>query len=238
MDYSFDLQRIFIGDLPLLFIVEIILRTLILYGYALFLFRLLPRRNMGNMTQLEVLLIIALGSALGDPMFYPDVPLLHGVAVITVIAIVNQVLAWLARRGDRWERVIEGDPVQVIEHGQLDLGGMASASLTREDVFMELRLGNYEHLGQIEHAYIETNGAISFQPYDPDNARPGLPLVPLETLSGDDFYRAGDTVPETKLYGCYHCGKIQHHELENAFGHCPRCNREQWLVSVIYPPSE
>lgn len=234
-DYSFDLQRIFIGDTPLLFIFEIILRTVILYAYALLLFRLLPRRNMGNMTQLEVMLIIALGSALGDPMFYPDVPLLHGIVVITIIAIINQILAWLARRGDRWEMIIEGDPVRVVEAGQLDLAGMASASLTREDVFMQLRLAEHKHLGEIERAYIETNGTISIYPYDKDHVRPGVPLIPLPELEHKFFFSADDRVPETKQYGCYHCGRIQHHNEDHTFGHCERCHQQKWLSFIAHP---
>lgn len=235
MDYTFDLQRIFFGDLPLIFIFEILLRTFVLYAYALLLFRLLPRRNMGNMTQLEVLLIIALGSALGDPMFYPDVPLIHGIVVITLIAIINQVLAKLARRGDHWERVIEGDPIQVVDEGQLDLGGMRVASLTREDVFMALRMQEHKSLGEVKAAYIETNGSISISPYSPDDKHPGLPLIPLPHLGRKMFYKADDSVPDSKTYGCYRCGHIQEHKAGDNFGHCHRCQRDNWLDHVMHP---
>ncbi|MAU10077.1 MAG: hypothetical protein CL607_09670 [Anaerolineaceae bacterium] len=235
MDYTFDLQRIFFGDLPLIFIFEIILRTFVLYAYALLLFRLLPRRNMGNMTQLEVLLIIALGSALGDPMFYPGVPLIHGIVVITLIAVINQVLIKLARRSDHWERIIEGDPIQVVDEGKLDLGGMDVASLTREDVFMALRMQEHKNLGEVKAAYIETNGSISIYPYDPDEKRTGLPLIPLPNLNSQHFYTEHDTVPTSKPYGCYKCGHIQQHEEGANFGRCRRCDHDNWLGHVIHP---
>ena len=54
---------------------------------------MLGKRGMGELSPFELVIIVALGSAVGDPMFYADVPLVHGIIVITVV---------VAPRSDPW----------------------------------------------------------------------------------------------------------------------------------------
>ncbi|MDP3264688.1 MAG: hypothetical protein U1E06_13565 [Tabrizicola sp.] len=52
------------------------IRTLIIYAYSLLLIRWIGGRGVAQMSVVEFLLVVALGSAVGDAMFYGDVPLL------------------------------------------------------------------------------------------------------------------------------------------------------------------
>ena len=80
---AFDFGRMFLGDEPPLFLLEIVLRTVVIYVYTLVLIRWIGSRSIGQLSLVEFLLVIALGSAVGDAMFYPDVPLIHCMIVIT-----------------------------------------------------------------------------------------------------------------------------------------------------------
>ncbi len=57
-------------------------------------------RSVAQLTTVEFLLVIALGSAVGDPMSYPEVPLLHALATVTVIVLINKLLDVIALRSD------------------------------------------------------------------------------------------------------------------------------------------
>ena len=81
----FDVERMFVGTKSWLFTLEIVARTALIYGYALLLVRWLGKRGVGNLTPFDHIIIVALGSSVGDPMFYPDVPLLHAMTTITVV---------------------------------------------------------------------------------------------------------------------------------------------------------
>lgn len=74
---AIDWHSMIIGDEPPTFLLEIIIRTVIIYAHTLALLRWLGSRAIGQLSTVEFLLVIALGSAVGDAMFYPDVPLLH-----------------------------------------------------------------------------------------------------------------------------------------------------------------
>lgn len=104
----FDLRRMLLGDLPWTFTFEIAVRTAVMYGYAFLLVRLSGTRTVGQLSLIELVLVIALGSAVGDPMFYPEVPLLHGLVVVTVVIGLNLTLNEVTGRSERVERLVEG----------------------------------------------------------------------------------------------------------------------------------
>lgn len=233
---NLDLQQIVFGDEPLVFWIEILIRTTILYSYAVFAVRLTPRRNIGQMTPLEILIIVALGSALGDLMFYPTVPLVHGMIVITVVLVLQTLLTRLAGDNARLEGLIEGEPIRIIHRGEMDIIGMRKANLSREDVFMQVRLHAYQHLGQIEHAYIETNGRVSIHPYRPDAVRTGLNVVPPVAYSDWTIYDGDDRVIATGDYACTRCGHVEHyHEGERFELDCVHCGGGRWTDAVTVP---
>ena len=103
----FDLQRMFLGEQPLLFYAEILVRTLIIYAYTLVMIRWIGGRGVAQLSMVEFVLVIALGSAVGDAMFYPDVPLLAAMLVITGVIGMNKVLDLLILRSDSAKHMIE-----------------------------------------------------------------------------------------------------------------------------------
>lgn len=63
----FDLERMFLGTQPGLFYLEIVVRTGIIYSYALLLVRWIGSRSLAQLSIVEFLLVVALGSAVGEP---------------------------------------------------------------------------------------------------------------------------------------------------------------------------
>ncbi|WP_284164810.1 hypothetical protein [Frigidibacter sp. SD6-1] len=88
----FDPVRMFLGTDPALFYLEIVFRTCLVYAYSLLLIRWIGGRGIAQMSIVEFLLVIALGSAVGDALFYPEVPLLHAMLVITIVILINKAL--------------------------------------------------------------------------------------------------------------------------------------------------
>jgi uncharacterized membrane protein YcaP (DUF421 family) len=100
------------------------------------------------------------------------------------------------------------------------------------DVFMEIRLGGYRHLGQIERAYMEINGKVSIYPFAADDIRPGFVIMPPDSEADWPLGTAGEQVPHSLLYVCFNCAQVQHHEQGKVFGSCQRCNERVWADAV------
>ena len=86
---AFDLWRMLAGNGPPLFYAEIVVRTLVIYFYTLILLRWIGSRTISQLSTVEFLLVIALGSADGDAALYPEVPLLHAEVVLTAVLLSN-----------------------------------------------------------------------------------------------------------------------------------------------------
>ncbi len=80
-----DLNQIFFGEQEPLFIFEVLLRTIIMYVVLLFGLRLMGKERVRQLTIFELVVIIGLGSAAGDPMFYKEVGVISSIMVFTTI---------------------------------------------------------------------------------------------------------------------------------------------------------
>jgi uncharacterized membrane protein YcaP (DUF421 family) len=156
-----EFDRIFLGDFSLELVLEIVLRTAIMYLFTLGLIRVLGKRGMGELSPFELVIIVALGSAVGDPMFYADVPLIHGIIVITVVVSLQRALVELTERHKALERLIESHPVCVVHSGQLLFEAMEHEDLSEAEVFMALREQGIEFLEEVRRAYLEPSGKMS-----------------------------------------------------------------------------
>lgn len=227
----FDLHRMFIGDLPWTFTLEVIVRTVLMYLYTLLLIRLLSRRAIGQLSLIEFALVIALGSAVGDPMFYEDVPLLHGFAVITTIVCLNRGINWLMTRNETVEHIVEGTPASLVQEGRLVVPNLRRYGLSQEELFEFLRSQGVENLGHIREAYFEQNGQISIFSYAADQRRSGLQLVPPWDIAKLQHIHQGDPIKAQQLLACARCGftRTFDHEILPL---CPACQNTVWTDAV------
>lgn len=222
---ALDLQRMLIGEGPPLFYIEIVVRTVIIYVYTLILLRWLGSRTVGQLSTIEFLLVIALGSAVGDAMFYPEVPLLHAIAVVTVIVLMNKGADMMMLRSERAERLIDGEPREVIRDGVVDAAFLGKGPITADELFQRLREEGIEHLGEVRRAYIEKDGKVTAFGYR-DGARRGLPIVPPHRIEVPET-RSPTAPPEVPL-ACMRCGKIR----AEAETRCGNCGKSHWAESV------
>lgn len=227
----FDLHRMFIGDLPWLFTLEVVVRTVIMYVYTLLLIRLLSRRALSQLSLIEFALVIALGSAVGDPMFYADVPLVHGFAVITTVVALNRSLNWLMARNEAVERIVEGAPAALIQNGRLHIPNLRRYGLSQEELFEFLRGHGVENLGSVREGYFEQNGQISIFRYAGDKKQAGLALVPPWDIMRMTTFGKGDVAKERQLLACLQCGFTSSFDNE-PLPPCPACAYTQWTDAV------
>jgi uncharacterized membrane protein YcaP (DUF421 family) len=225
-----DWQRMLFGDEPPLYLLEIVVRTLIVYLYALLLLRWLGSRTVGQLSTIEFLLVIALGSAVGDAMFYPDVPLLHALLVVTVVICANKLLDILIARSRTAERAIDGIAEEAVRDGVFCETFLKSTSMGPSEIFQELRERGIEHLGQVANAYIEADGAITvFRARQP---RPGLRIVPPWEIE-KPILLAGDMSNEKGgELSCVHCGTTTGAGAHIAPGTCPHCGHSNWTPAA------
>lgn len=228
----FDLQRMFLGDMSWLFLLEIAVRTIIIYAYFLVLLRLIAKRGVRQLSFFEVAIIVALGSAVGDPMFYPEVPLLHSMLVITIVVGVERAVGVLVSRSKRIAVLLEGEPRQIVGDGKIDMKSLQGEELSTEEVLEMLRLAGIEQLGEVKRAFLEQSGSMSTFRYEPQAVRPGLPIIPPWDVKRPPSVRVGTTAPIDGLYACSSCGYVLPYQAGDPLTACPNCGNDEWMRAV------
>lgn len=179
-----ELHRIFMGDQDIVFAAEILLRTVIIYSYTLALMRWIGGRSVAQLSIVEFLLVIAIGSAVGDSLFYPDVPLLPAMAAILLVVLFNKLVDKAILASDRLSRLFEGRPQIVVTDGRIDKAKLHRQGIGEAELYLKLRDKGVADLTEVRFAVLEPNGVLSV--LTDDKARAGAsglyapPAVPRE----------------------------------------------------------
>lgn len=225
---AFDFWRMFFGKEPALFLLEIAFRTVLIYVYTLVLIRWIGSRSIAQLSLVEFLLVIALGSAVGDAMFYPDVPLIHCMIVITVVVLLDKALSYIVARNPRLEDVIEGKSVEVINDGIIRVQALKELNFGHDELFEQLRLKDVEHLGQVRAAYLETNGMLSVFKRTSHREQPGLSIDPPWDVKEPQKLEAGSTALDEGVLACAQCGTLTEASAIAVLPACPNCAGTLW----------
>ena len=220
-----DWKSLLLGSEKWEFLFETAFRTFVMFMVILLYLRLLGKRGVKQLSVFELGVIIGLGSAAGDPMFYKDVGLLPGVLVFSIVFGLYRFITFLINRSDRFERFVEGTPTCILQEGKILVKNFREEPIATDEFFSQLRLNSVSHLGQVKEAIIETNGEVSIFYFEEDEVKYGLPIIPGQ---GKDKLKSITTEDH---YACTSCGYTA--KLPAAKEHtCPYCEKKEWVKAI------
>ena len=229
----FDWQRIWLGDAPPLFLLEIVFRTGVMFLWIVLLLRLTGKRGLGQLSAVELAIVIALGSAVGDPRFYPEVPLVHALLVTGVVVFLQRGLSMLVVRSERAETFVEGTPIEVVRGGQILLDGCTSSGISTEDLAEQLRESGVRQLGEVQRAYLEQSGRLSVFKFPDGQVEAGLPIVPPWDLVPPMTVNAGSH--SGSVLACLRCAAVQMAAEGREVAACPVCGHRAFTPASLDP---
>jgi len=222
LEAGFTWKELLLGSENWTFLFETLLRTLIMFIVILVSLRLLGKRGVKQLSVFELVVIIGLGSAAGDPMFYKDVGILPALLVFIMIIALYSFVTYSIGKSKKFELLIEGKPVCLIRHGVFEVKNFKKEILGEDEFFAELRQQGVSQLGQVEQAIEESSGEISLFFYTDDETKYGLPILPgsLETAQTEIF--------EKSHYSCIFCGFTEIKTPQSPQT-CPVCEKNKWI---------
>jgi uncharacterized membrane protein YcaP (DUF421 family) len=222
----FDWERMLIDQFPWTYLGEVAFRTVFMFLVLLTALTISGKREVRQLSIYELVLLIGLGSAAGDPMFYHDVPLSSAVVVFVVMMSCYKLATYISDRNQFVRETLEGKPVYVIENGCILTKNFGQEDLEIGEMFSDLRVAGIEHLGQIRVAILEPNGQLSVFKFMPNDVRPGLPILPKE------FDRNTEHILDSGSYACCTCGSVHLFEKPANRPPCPRCGQPVWVRAI------
>ena len=224
MDEIFNWPRVLINELPYIFVLEVVFRVAIMFLLLLVLLRFAGKLGVKQVSVFEMVIIIALGSAVSDPMLYENVGLLPGIIVIIMVIILYRIITVLVSKFEPLDRFIEGQPQLIIREGQFVLESLNNEHLAPEEFYSHLRLNSVERVGQVQYAYLETTGDIRAFFRANEDVTYGLPIRP------ELFHDSVAKLHKKAHYSYAFCGYSDYIETS---AHCfERCGKGEWVQSI------
>ena len=140
-------------------------RTIVIYAFTLAIIRLGSKRFLSQATAFDVIVAIMLGSIMSRAIngSAPFVPTLFGGLALVGL---HWLLAVLAFKTNWFGSVVKGEPVLLVEDGEVQADGMRRTGLSARDLNEALRQqGKPPDPSKVRLAYLERNGSISVVPY-------------------------------------------------------------------------
>ncbi len=157
---------------------DIVIRASVMFGILFGLLRLMGKRELGQMTPFELVMLVVLGDLIQQGITHNDFSLTGATLAIATFAFWASVLGWVSYRWPRAERAIEGEPRVLIRDGAWSEANMKRDRLTRREVESEMRLAGIACVRDVAWAILEPEGRISFirrgdgEPAQAEDARP------------------------------------------------------------------
>ncbi len=145
---------------------EIVLRTAIVYLFLVVVLRLSGKREVGQLSILELIVILVISDAVQNSMVGENTTVWGGlVAVLTLLAL-DKGLGLVTDRSKRARRALEGEPRLLLRNGRLMERALREEKVDAEDVRTAVRAHGLANIEDVRMAVLETDGSISVIPRD------------------------------------------------------------------------
>ena len=147
-------------------LLQIALRTSVIYLLVLSGVRLSGKREVGQMTPFDLTLLLLLSNAVQNAMTGPDTSLMGGAVAAFTLLVLNYVIAELSGANRRFRRAIQGQPTLLIHDGKVIESHMAKEHVSMDELQRALREHGINSTDQVALAVLEVDGAISCLKYE------------------------------------------------------------------------
>lgn len=149
-------------------------RTLIVYTALLLGLRLTGKREVGQMTPFDLVLLLLLSNAVQNAMTGPDTSVSGGIVAAITLLLANAFLTRLAGQRRQLRKWVEGTPRLLIHAGQVVSENLAKENLTVDELHQALREHGVASIADVGMAVLEVDGSISVLKKDelPNVVRP------------------------------------------------------------------
>ena len=147
-------------------LLQIVLRTGVIYLLVLIGVRLSGKREVGQMTPFDLTLLLLLSNSVQNAMTGPDTSLLGGAVAAATLLILNYLVANVSGGSRHFRRLIEGEPSLLVHDGKPIEEHMAREHVSMDELHRALREHGINGCDQVALAVLEVDGSISCLKYD------------------------------------------------------------------------
>src|SRR6202035_2773881 len=145
---------------------ELVVRSAVVYAFLLILLRVTGKRQIGQLSPFDLVLLLVLSNAVQNAMNGGDNSVLGGLISATTLVAVNWLVSYATFRNKRLARAIEGRPQVLVHNGHVYRDVMQREQLTQSELDAALRGAGCACVDDVHFAVLENNGQITVRVRD------------------------------------------------------------------------
>lgn len=142
-----------------------VIRAVVIYLFLLIVFRIMGKRSLASTTTFDFVVLLIISEVIQNALVGEDYSLTNGIVLIATLMGMDVILSLVKSRFKEFDKVAEGMPLVIVDHGQPLLERMKRTGVDPGDVMQAARLlQGLERMDQIRYAVLEKDGSISVIP--------------------------------------------------------------------------
>ncbi|PLS15629.1 hypothetical protein CVD28_21685 [Bacillus sp. M6-12] len=199
--------------------IMIVLRTILMYLVILVIFRLMGKREIGEISILDLVVFIMLAEIAVVAIEDHSANLGFSIVPMFVLLIIQVGMAIVSIKSQKFREMVDGKPTLIINHGKIDEKAMMKQRYNFNDLLVQLREKGIIHLSDVEFAILEPSGKLSVIEKDKGEKNIAMPLIldgQLQKQNLADLGRDTDwLMGELKMRGFSEIDSISFCSMEN-----------------------
>jgi uncharacterized membrane protein YcaP (DUF421 family) len=147
-------------------LLEIALRTSVIYVVVLAGVRLSGKREVGQMTPFDLTLLLLISNAVQNAMTGPDTSLMGGVVAAVTLLVINYLVADVSGLNRGFRKFIQGQPSLLVHDGEVIEAHMAKEHVSIDELERAMREHGISSMKDVALSVLEVDGSISFLKFD------------------------------------------------------------------------
>jgi uncharacterized membrane protein YcaP (DUF421 family) len=141
---------------------DLVLRATVAFIFIFLLMRIVGRRELSSLEPFDLILLIVLGDLVQQGITQSDYSVTGLILAAGTISLLTVAVSYISFRFPRTRPVLEGQPLVVIQDGEVLENNLRRERLTREELAEAARLQQISSLKDVSWAILEKSGQISF----------------------------------------------------------------------------
>ena len=146
-------------------LIIIILRTIFFYVFIVVVFRIMGKREMGQLSTIDMVVSILMAEMCAISIENYNEPMLYSIIPIIILLFFEITSSFISLKSNRLRHIIDGKPSLIINKGVINYKEMLKQRYTLDDLMIELRNNNIDDLKEVEYAVLENNGKLNIFKY-------------------------------------------------------------------------
>lgn len=139
----------------------IIFRTCFLYVFILVVFRLMGKREVGELSMIDLVVFVLIAEVAAFALDDYENPLFNAILPIIILLVIQILSAYLSLKSKRVRDLVDGDPVLLVRAGVILESEMRKQRYNLDDLCQQLRENGVASVTEIAYAYLEPSGNLS-----------------------------------------------------------------------------